>query len=37
MRRMYVVSSTLERADWSDSAILSGDIATEVTHGPAVS
>jgi class 3 adenylate cyclase/dihydrofolate reductase len=28
--RKYVVSSTLERADWANTTILSGDIASEV-------
>src|SRR5262245_34695513 len=28
--RKYVVSSTLERADWSNSTIISGDIASAV-------
>jgi dihydrofolate reductase len=27
----YVVSSTLEEAEWSNSTVLSGDLATEVT------
>ena len=28
----YVVSNTLERADWSNSTIISGDIAGQVTR-----
>jgi dihydrofolate reductase len=28
----YVVSSTLERADWNNSTVLSGDLAEEVTR-----
>jgi dihydrofolate reductase len=28
----YVLSTTLERADWTDSTILCGDFVTEVTR-----
>ena len=28
----YVLSTTLERADWTDSTILRGDLVTEVTR-----
>jgi hypothetical protein len=28
----YVLSTTLERADWTDSTILRGDLLTEVTR-----
>jgi hypothetical protein len=28
----YVLSTTLERADWADSTILRGDLVTEVTR-----
>ncbi len=29
--RKYVFSSTLERADWNNTTIISGDVATEVS------
>jgi hypothetical protein len=28
----YVLSATLERADWTDSTILRGDLGTEFTR-----
>jgi dihydrofolate reductase len=30
--RKYVVTTTLDRADWTNSSIITGDVATGITH-----